>query len=239
MDILPAIDLIDGKCVRLVQGEYDKKITYKDNPVEQAEDFEKVGAKWLHVIDLDGAKVGRPVNIEVIEALANNCNLKIEVGGGIRDEKSIEQLLNVGVERLIIGTRAVKEFDWFTQMTEKFPRRLVLGLDARGSKVATHGWTEETHENLVDFAQKAASLPLAGIIYTDISKDGMLEGPNVERTRALVESVDVPIIAAGGVSSVEDITRLGEVGVAGAVIGRALYEGTLKLADALKAVGIL
>lgn len=235
MDILPAIDLIDGKCVRLVQGEYDKKITYKDDPVAQAKEFESVGSGWLHVIDLDGAKAGRPMNTEAIANIAANCKLKIEVGGGIRDEKAIAEMLETGIERLIIGTRAVKEFGWFSEMANKYPGKLVLGLDARGSHVATDGWLEETSETIIEFARKAASLPIAAIIYTDITKDGMLAGPNLERTQSLVESVDLPIVAAGGVTSVEDITRLGEVGVAGAVIGRALYEGNIALKDALKA----
>lgn len=237
MDVLPAIDLIGGKCVRLVQGEYDKQITYRDNPVEQAAEFEAVGADWLHVIDLDGAKAGHPVNLEAIGNIAKSSKLKIEVGGGIRDEAAIVDMLETGIERLIIGTRAIKEFDWFSEMAEKFPHKLVLGLDARGSKVATHGWLEEASETLIEFAQKAARLPLAAIIYTDITKDGMLAGPNVERTSSLVDAVDLPIVAAGGVSSVEDITALGEIGVGGAVIGRALYEGNLELKDALMAAG--
>ena len=236
MYILPAIDLIDGKCVRLVQGEYHRKITYKDDPLEQAREFIDAGAQWLHIIDLDGAKVGKPVNTESIKAIAALGKLKIEVGGGIRDENAIEELLACGIERLIVGTKAIKEFGWFVEMTHKFPGKLVLGLDARGSKVATHGWTEEAPETLIEFAQKADELPLGAIIYTDISKDGMLDGPNIDRTPSLVEAVQVPIVAAGGVSSVDDIVNLRKIGVAGAVIGRALYEGTLDLVSALKAV---
>lgn len=238
MDILPAIDLIDGKCVRLLQGQYDKKITYRDNPVEQAKDFAGEGAKWVHVIDLDGAKAGVPVNIGAIKNIASLGRLKVEVGGGIRDEESIEMLLDAGVERLIIGTRAVKEFQWFSYICRKFPNKLVLGLDARGAKVATHGWLEQSQESIIDFARKAACLPIAAIIYTDISKDGMLEGPNLERTGELVRSVDVPIIAAGGVTTVDDITHLGEIGVCGAVIGRAVYEGTITVKEAIKAAVI-
>ena len=238
MDILPAIDLIDGKCVRLVQGQYDKKITYRDKPSDQAKDFINEGAQWIHVIDLDGAKAGKPVNIEAIESIVALGRLKVEVGGGIRDVESIKHLLYIGVERLIIGTRAIKEFDWFADMCKKFPGRLVLGLDARDSKVATHGWLQETEETIIDFAQKAACLPIAAIIYTDISKDGMLKGPNIDRTANLVQSIDVPVIAAGGVTTVGDITHLGEIGVSGAVIGRALYEGTITVKEAIKAASI-
>lgn len=238
MDILPAIDLIDGKCVRLLQGQYDKQITYRDNPVDQAKDFINDKAQWIHVIDLDGAKAGEPVNVEAIKKIVALDKLKVEVGGGIREFESIKRLLDIGVERLIIGTRAIKEFDWFANMCEMFPGKLVLGLDAKDSKVATHGWLEESEETIIEFAQKCACLPIAAIIYTDISKDGMLKGPNIDRTASLVQSVDVPVVAAGGVTTVEDITRLGEVGVSGAVIGRALYEGTITVKDAIKAAVI-
>ena len=228
MYILPAIDLREGKCVRLIQGQYHKQITYRDDPVAQANDFIDAGSKWLHIVDLDGAKVGQVVNIDAISAIAAVGKLKIEVGGGIRNEDSIKTLLDKGVERVIIGTRAVSDFDWFSRMCEKYPNRIVLGLDARGSKVSTQGWTKEHPETLIEFAQKAASLPIAAIIYTDIDRDGMLSGPNVERTASLVESVDVPIVAAGGVNTIEDILRLAQTGVDGAVIGRALYEGNVE-----------
>lgn len=236
MDVLPAIDLIGGKCVRLVQGEYHRQITYRDDPVEQAREFKAAGSEWLHIVDLDGAKVGKPVNTKSIKAIIDSgVGLKVEVGGGVRDEDSIRELLDIGVERIIIGTRAVDDFGWFSEMAEKFPNRLVLGLDARGSKLATEGWLKSGELRLVDFAVEAAHLPLAAIIYTDISKDGMLCGPNLERTKELVEAVNVDIVAAGGVTAVEDIDRLGEAGVQGAIIGRALYEGNLDLRDAIKA----
>jgi len=235
MYIIPAIDLMDGKCVRLIQGQYDRQITYETDPVKQAEEFSSAGAQWLHIIDLDGARAGKPVNTDTISAIAATGLLKIEVGGGLRDEASIKQLLDIGVERVIIGTKAVSDFPWFSNMTEEFSGRVALGLDARGSKVATHAWAEESHQNLLDFAAKAAKLPLAAIIYTDITRDGMMTGPNLERTKALVQAVDVPIIASGGVSEVADIKKLAELGVEAAIIGRSLYEGTLNLADAINA----
>jgi len=235
MDVLPAIDLIDGKCVRLVQGEYHKKITYKDDPVVQAKEFFDAGAVWLHIVDLDGAKLGRPMNAEVVAEIAKNVPMKIELGGGIRNEEAIVKMLDAGVKRLILGSSAVKQFDWFCEMAKKYPDRLVLGLDARGSTVATEGWLEQGAQSVLDFAKQAQNLPLDAIIYTDISKDGMLAGPNVERTQALVEAVKLPIIAAGGVTTVEDIKTLKAAGVAGAIIGRALYEGTITLTDALAA----
>ncbi len=236
MYILPAIDLRSGKCVRLMQGDYHRQITYKDDPVGQAQDFIDAGAEWLHIVDLDGAKLGQVVNIDAILAIAALGKLRIEVGGGIRNEESISSLLDNGIERVIIGTRAVSDFDWFSQMTEKYQGKIVLGLDARGSKVSTQGWTKDHPEPMLDFAHKAQKLSLAAIIYTDINRDGMLSGPNLERTRALVEAVELPVVAAGGINSVEDVEKLIETGVAGAIIGRALYEGTLDLVTALEAV---
>ncbi len=235
MYIIPAIDLRRGKCVRLIQGQYHRQITYHDDPVKQAKCFVKERAQWLHIIDLDGAKVGRPVNTDVISAIAALGKLKIEVGGGIRDEAAIKQLLDMGIERVIIGTKAVSDFKWFSEMSEKFSNRLVLGLDARGSKIATHGWTQEGPQNLLEFAEQAAKLPLAAIIYTDISKDGMMAGPNLERTKALADAVQIPVIASGGVTEISDIKKLAELDIEAVIIGRALYEGTLSLTDAIKA----
>jgi phosphoribosylformimino-5-aminoimidazole carboxamide ribotide isomerase len=235
MYIIPAIDLRGGKCVRLIQGQYHRQITYQDDPVKQAEQFISQGAKWLHIVDLDGAKVGKPVNTDAISAIATLGKLRIEVGGGIRDEASIKQLLDMGIARVIIGTKATSDFKWFSEMAEKFSGRLALGLDARGSKVATHGWTQESPKNLLDFAAQAAKLPLAAIIYTDISKDGMMEGPNLERTKVLADAVQIPVIASGGASSINDIKKLAELDIEAVIIGRALYEGTLNLADAINA----
>jgi len=235
MYIIPAIDLRDGKCVRLIQGQYDRQIDYRDDPTEQAREFSAAGAQWLHIVDLDGAKFGKPVNTETISAIADLGLLKIEVGGGLRDEASIQQLLDTGVERVIIGTKAVQDFEWFSEMAVKFNGRIVLGLDARGSKVATHGWTEDSSVQMLDFAIEAAKLPLAALIYTDIARDGMMTGPNFEQTKALVEAVDVPVIASGGVNTIEDIKKLAEFNPEAAIIGRSLYEGALKLADAIEA----
>jgi len=235
MYIIPAIDLRDGECVRLIQGQYDRQINYRDDPTEQAREFSAAGAQWLHIVDLDGAKLGKPVNTDTISAIADLGLLKIEVGGGLRDEASIQQLLDTGVERVIIGTKAVQDFEWFSEMAVKFNGRIVLGLDARGSKVATHGWTEDSSVQMLDFAIEAAKLPLAALIYTDIARDGMMTGPNFEQTKALVEAVDVPVVASGGVNTIEDIKKLAEFNPEAAIIGRSLYEGALKLADAIEA----
>ncbi|MHC4464419.1 MAG: 1-(5-phosphoribosyl)-5-[(5-phosphoribosylamino)methylideneamino]imidazole-4-carboxamide isomerase [Planctomycetota bacterium] len=217
MYIIPAIDLRGGKCVRLIQGQYNRQITYQDDPVKQA-------------------KVGKPVNTDTISAIAALEQFKIEVGGGLRDEISIKQLLDIGVVRAIIGTKAVSDFEWFSQMAEKFSGKIVLGLDARGSTVATHGWIQDGPQQLLEFAAEAAKLPLAAIIYTDITKDGMMTGPNLERTKALVQTVEVPVVASGGVGKLSDIKKLAELGAEAVIIGRSLYEGTLKLSDAINAV---
>ncbi len=235
MYIIPAIDLRDGKCVRLIQGRYRLQITYHDDPVKQAKEFCSAGAEWLHIVDLDGARVGKPVNTDTISAIAALGQLKIEVGGGLREEASIKQLLSMPVERVIIGTKAVNDFEWFSEMAEKFSGKIVLGLDARGLNVATNGWTKDSSQPLLEFAAKAAKLPLAAIIYTDITKDGMMAGPNLERTKTLAEMVRIPVIASGGVRETADIKKLAELGVEAVIIGRALYEGTLNLSDAIEA----
>jgi phosphoribosylformimino-5-aminoimidazole carboxamide ribotide isomerase len=237
MYVIPAIDLLGGRCVRLIQGEYHRQITYDNDPVEQAKQFNSAGAQWLHIVDLEGAKVGKPVNTNAISAIAALGKFKIEVGGGLRDETCIQQLLDMGIERAIIGTKAVSDFEWFAQCAEKFSGKIVLSLDARGAKVATHGWTQDSPQQLLEFAAEAAKLPLSAIIYTDITKDGMMSGPNFERTKVLVQAVNLPVIASGGVREVEDVKKLAELGVEAAIIGRSLYEGTLKLADAIKAAG--
>ena len=236
MYIIPAIDLIDGKCVRLIQGQYHRQIKYKDDPVQQAQQFISAGAEWLHIVDLDGARVGKPINTESIKALAALGQLKIEVGGGIRDQDAVEQLLNIGIERIIIGTKAVTDFEWFSSITAKFPGKIALALDARGSKIATEGWKQEQPLDMFEFAKKADSLPLAAVIYTDISKDGMMAGPNFQRTKALADNLKTPVIASGGINEITDIENLTQSGgIEAAIIGRALYEGTLNLSEAIKA----
>ncbi|MHC5082485.1 MAG: 1-(5-phosphoribosyl)-5-[(5-phosphoribosylamino)methylideneamino]imidazole-4-carboxamide isomerase [Planctomycetota bacterium] len=235
MDILPAIDLIGGKCVRLIQGQYHKKINYNDDPVAQAKEFADAGAAWLHIVDLDGAKLGKSINADVVAEIAKNVDMKIELGGGIRDEAAIVTMLEAGVTRLILGSSAIKQFDWFTEMANKYPKQLVLGLDARGANLATEGWLDQGSQSVIEFAQQAADLPLDAIVYTDISKDGMLAGPNIERTANLIEAVDIPIVAAGGVTTVDDIKTLKGINAGGAIIGRALYEGSITLTEALDA----
>lgn len=236
MEILPAIDLIGGKCVRLIQGEYHRQINYEDDPIKQAHAFKNADSTWLHIVDLDGARIGKPANVDAIKAIASSgVDLNIEVGGGIRNEESIQQMLDIGVNRVIIGTSAINNHDWFTEMATKYPNKLALSLDSRGSKVSIKGWTQDSQQKLWEFAAQCANLPLSAIIYTDITKDGMMAGPNFDRTKILVETVDIPVLAAGGVTEIGDIIKLKELGVAGAIIGRALYEGKIDLRDAIAA----
>lgn len=237
MEIWPAIDLRGGQCVRLIQGQYDQQITYGQDPASQARAFEDCGAGYLHVVDLDGAKSGKSENLEAIRAIREAVKMQIEVGGGIRDEVGINRMLDLGVDRVILGTSAIRHFEWFGQMAVRYPAKLVLGLDARGSQAAEQGWTQESAQTVLDLAMRAAKLPIAAIVYTDITKDGMMTGPNFDRTGDLAGAVTIPVIASGGVTTVEDIRKLIPLGVAGAIIGRALYEGKILLADAIAATG--
>ena len=235
MYVIPAIDLLGGKCVRLIQGEYHRYINYETNPEKKALEFRSAGAEWLHIIDLDGAKLGRCVNCDTIREIVQQAkDLKIQVGGGIRDRDSITKMLDMGITRVIISTKAVIDFDWFSGIAREFASKVVLSLDARGGKVATDGWKQDSSQELVDLVKKASQLPLAAIIYTDINRDGMLAGPNIERTKSLAESVNIPVIAAGGVTTIDDIKKLAETKViSAAIVGRALYEGTMNLAEAI------
>jgi len=236
MYIIPAIDILGGKCVRLVQGEYNRYINYEDDPAKKAVEFKNAGSEWLHIIDLDGAKVGKCVNIDAIrDIIAHAKDLNIQVGGGIRDRQSVEEILNMGVTRVILGTKAVSDFEWFSSVVKEHPGKIVLSLDARGGKIATEGWKKDSSLELVDVAVKAALLPLSAIIFTDINKDGMLSGPNIEKTKHLAESVNLPVIAAGGVTTIDDIRKLAETRViSAAIVGRALYENTIDLAQAIE-----
>jgi phosphoribosylformimino-5-aminoimidazole carboxamide ribotide isomerase len=236
MDILPAIDLRDGKCVRLLQGDYARQIDYADDPVAQAQAFQRDGAAWLHVVDLDGARHGVMQNAPVIEKIARSTPLKIEVGGGIRGESDVAHLLGLGVARAIIGTRAVEDFAGFESLVNRFPGRIVLGLDARDGKISTRGWTETSDLTVETLAARIAAWPLAAIVYTDISRDGMLTGPNVEATGRLARSTVVPVIASGGVGSLDDIRRLARLPLMGIIIGRALYENKFTLPQAIAAL---
>lgn len=233
MQIWPAIDLRNGKCVRLQQGDYQRETVFGEDPAAMARHFESEGGEYLHLVDLDGARTGKVENWASIEAILAAVNMRCELGGGVRDEATIARLLDAGLQRVVIGTLALKQPDWFRQMCRKFPGRLALGLDARGGAVATEGWLETSQVSAVDLARQLSAEPIAAIIYTDIDTDGMLLGPNFSALAEMQRAVEVPVIASGGVTTAQDVSRLAAEGLAGCIIGRALYEGTLNLPDAL------
>jgi phosphoribosylformimino-5-aminoimidazole carboxamide ribotide isomerase len=235
MQIWPAIDLRGGKCVRLRQGDYSRETVYGDDPAKVARRWVAEGATCLHLVDLDGAKDGTIVNLKAIEAIVAAAGVPCELGGGIRDDASIQQLLDAGLSRLVIGTRALKEPDWFRTVAHRFPRRLALGIDAKQGLVATDGWLEMSAIRAVDLARQFASEPIAAIIYTDIARDGMLAGPNLPAMREMNDAVEIDVIASGGVANADDVRNLAAIGMSGCIIGRALYEDTLTLAAALSA----
>ena len=235
MEIWPAIDLRGGKCVRLQQGDYNRETVFGEDPLDMARHWVRIGAERLHLVDLDGARHGRTANIHSVRAIVRAVDAPCELGGGIRSEKTIRGLLEMGLARLVIGTLAVEDPDWFRRMCRAFPGKLVLGIDAKEGRVATDGWMQTSDVQATELAQKFAAEPIAAVVYTDIATDGMMDGPNLEAMAHMQRVVDLPVIASGGVTTTEDVARLAAAGMAGCIIGRALYEGTLTLPDAMAA----
>ena len=235
MQIWPAIDLRGGKCVRLKQGDYQQETVFGDDPAEMARKFVDDGARLLHLVDLDGARDGLSMNRPAIRDIIRAVTIPCEVGGGIRDEATIQDLLDLGLHRLVIGTKALKEPDWFRKMAEKFPGRLAVGIDAKQGMVATDGWLEVSHVKATDMARELDKLPLAAIIYTDIAKDGMMAGPNFAEMSGMKKAVSHAVIASGGVTTAHDVSELARLGLDGCIIGRTLYEGKLTIPQALAA----
>jgi len=233
MQIWPAIDLLGGKCVRLEQGDYARETVFSDDPVAVAQQFQAQGAEYLHLVDLDGARDGKPTNFEIVRAIVAAVEMECELGGGVRSLETIESLLSTGLSRLVLGTSALKNADWFREMCRKFPGQLVLGIDARNGLVATDGWLETSDTPATTLADQFREVPLAAIVYTDIATDGMLAGPNVAAMAEMQNHVDIPVVASGGVTSIEDVRRLAEAGLAAAIIGRALYAEKITLPAAL------
>ena len=237
MLVIPAIDIKGGKCVRLVQGKMDQETVYSTNPVEVAKKWQSMGAELLHIVDLDGAVAGEPKNTNTIEAIADAISIPFQVGGGIRDVETINLYLAMGASRIILGTAALEK-TWFVRdVCEKHHGQILVGIDARDGKVAIKGWEELTDKAVAELAKELEDAGVAGIIYTDINRDGMLKGPNIEGTKALAQSIKIPIIASGGVSNIDDIKRLKEkeaAGVVGVITGKAIYTGSLNLAEAIK-----
>ena len=233
MLILPAIDIRNGKCVRLQQGDYNQETVYGDSPVDMAQHWQQQGAEFLHIVDLDGAKDGSATNFDLVCNIAKSVNIPIEIGGGIRNQETIQRYLAAGVNRLVIGTLALKEADWFREMCQKFPRQLVLGIDGRNGLVATEGWLETSQTLATDLAKKYIDLPLAALVYTDIAKDGMLVGPNIDEMEAMRQAVTFPLVVSGGVASLDDVRRLASRNFHSCIIGKALYENKFQLPEAL------
>ena len=240
MLLIPAIDIKDGKCVRLRQGRMDAETIYSDNPVDVAERWVKEGARRLHIVDLDGAVNGRPGNADIIHAIAEaHPGIAIQVGGGIRDEDTIQTYLDAGVNFVIIGTRAVTTPHFVSDVCLEFPSHIIVGLDARDGKLATEGWSKLSHHDVIDIARRFEDEGVASIIFTDIGRDGMLSSVNVEATLNLCRHISIPVIASGGVRNLDDIRALcavAEEGIEGAITGRAVYEGTLDFGEAQRLI---
>lgn len=237
MIVIPAIDLKDGKCVRLEQGLMERDTVFNDNPGAQARAWQDQGAELLHIVDLDGAFAGEPKNRAAIEAIVRAVSIPTQLGGGIRDMATIEAYLALGISRVIIGTAAQRNPELVKEACEKFPGRIVVGIDAKDGMVAVQGWAEVTGITAVDLARKFEGFGVAAIIYTDISRDGMLQGPNLEATRQLAEAISIPVIASGGLSTLQDIRELMTVesaGVTGVITGKAIYTGAINLAEAIR-----
>jgi phosphoribosylformimino-5-aminoimidazole carboxamide ribotide isomerase len=235
MQVWPAIDLRGGKCVRLVQGDYARETVFGNDPAEMARRWVAEGADRLHLVDLDGARDGQAANRAAVAAILAAVDVPCQLGGGIRSDAAICELLAMGLSRLVIGTKALKEPDWFRAACRRHPEQLAVGIDAKNGFVATDGWLEVSNTPAVEFARQFAGEPLAAIIYTDIAKDGMLAGPNLSAMAEMQTATNTPVIASGGVSTAQDVARLAELGLAGCIVGRALYEGQLTLAAALSA----
>lgn len=237
LTLYPAIDLKNGQCVRLLRGDMDKATVFAEKPEDQAKTFEKAGFKWLHLVDLNGAIEGRPVNAEAVAAIRKNVSLPIQLGGGIRTIEQISYWLEVGITRVILGTVALKNPQLVNEACKLFPGAIAVGIDARGGRVAVEGWVETSEVYATDLAKSFEDSGVSALIYTDIGRDGALMGPNIEETLGLARAVSIPIILSGGVTSIHDIesiNKVAEQGISGAIIGRALYERTILPEDALR-----
>jgi len=235
MELWPAIDLRGGRCVRLLQGDYARETVFGDDPVAMVRRFVAAGARRLHVVDLEGARDGVPAQAEIVGRMVAAAGVPCQLGGGIRSLETARAYVEAGVARLVVGSVAIESPELLEALARAYPGRIVLGLDARDGMVAVRGWRETSRLSALDVARRHAGLPLAGIVYTDIARDGMLSGPNLPALAEMVRGVHLPVIASGGVSNAEDVRQVAAVGAAGCIVGRALYEGTLTLGDALAA----
>jgi phosphoribosylformimino-5-aminoimidazole carboxamide ribotide isomerase len=239
MKIFPAIDIKDKKCVRLIKGDFDNKTEYKIPPAEQAGRYKDYGFKNLHIVDLDGALTGDTINLEVIQEIVKKFDLKIEVGGGVRSIESIKKYTDVGVEKVILGSAAIKDKNFLKEACKKFPNKIALGLDAKDGYLSVSGWKENSNQLTLDFLKEVNEFGVSRLIYTDINKDGMKQGPNFEETSKVANTSNCPVIISGGVSSIDDIKKAKELNnnnIEGIIVGKAIYDGDIKLDELVKEI---
>ena len=239
MIFFPAIDIYQGKCVRLEKGDFEKKTIFNEDPVDQAKFFEDMGCNWIHVVDLDGAKNGSSSNFNIVEEISLKTNLKIQFGGGVRSIAKIKSLLDVGIERVVIGTKAINDISFLDVACRDFPNKIVIGIDARKGKVSIEGWTKDSGVNANELAINAEKKGVCAIIFTDIDKDGLMSGPNISSTLEIAKAVNIPVIVSGGVSAIEDVIEVKEnegSGIGGVICGRAVYDKKVDIKEALKIV---
>ena len=237
MIFFPAIDIYQGKCVRLEKGDFEKKTIFNEDPVDQAKFFEDMGCNWIHVVDLDGAKNGSSSNFNIVEEISLKTNLKIQFGGGVRSIAKIKSLLDVGIERVVIGTKAINDISFLDVVCRDFPNKIVIGIDARKGKVSIEGWTKDSGINANELAINAEKKGVCAIIFTDIDKDGLMSGPNIPSTLEIAKVVNIPVIVSGGVSAIEDVIEVKEnegSGIGGVICGRAVYDKKVDIKEALK-----
>ena len=237
MKIFPAIDIKDKKCVRLVKGDFDKKTVYEISPAEQASKYKDHGFKNLHIVDLDGALTGKIVNLDIIQNIISKFDLKVEIGGGIRNFESIKKYIDIGVEKVILGSAAIKDKDFLKSACEKFPNKIALGLDAKNGYLSVSGWKENSHQLTLDYLQEVNNFGASRLIYTDINRDGMKQGPNFKETEKVANTSNCPVIISGGVSSLDDIKKAKELNnknIEGIIVGKAIYDGDINLEELAK-----
>ena len=237
MIFFPAIDIYQGKCVRLEKGDFEKKTIFNEDPVDQAKFFEDMGCNWIHVVDLDGAKNGSSSNFNIVEEISLKTNLKIQFGGGVRSIAKIKSLLDAGIERVVIGTKAINDISFLDVVCRDFPNKIVIGIDARKGKVSIEGWTKDSGVNANELAINAEQKGVCAIIFTDIDKDGLMSGPNIPSTLEIAKAVNIPVIVSGGVSAIEDVIEVKEnegSGIGGVICGRAVYDKKVDIKEALK-----
>jgi len=235
--VLPAVDIKDGKCVRLVQGDFDRVLQFDASPADAARRWWQAGAKMLHIVDLDGAREGNPVNTDAIEEIAQVVGVPFELAGGLRSDEAVEAAFKLGAARVVVGSRAFRDRAWLAEMARRFPGKVALAVDARKGMVSLDGWRTGSSTTAADFIRQVQHLPLAAVNYTDISHDGMMSGPNLDATAEIIASARVPVVAGGGVTTIDDVIALREMGAAGVIVGRALFEGALDLGEVLAVAG--